>query len=188
MIVNVCCNSQWRHFVWGVDSEKYPVQVMNSSYKVFSFTIWIAGNIRMMSKCVWVSRIVLMMRWFFYTFWERTLRFFKIIFSVYRSPKSGLIWICCHGFQRISWGAILCWSGAIVATTRQNGTHSLLTSAKLLTDYLIVGITRELNKEPLLYYPLYIYMAPSPCYNNIYLALKSMPLSHILLLIHMCFS
>ena len=27
-----------------------------------------------------------------------------------------------------------------------------------LMDYLVVGITRELNKEPSLYYPLYIYM------------------------------
>ena len=75
----------------------------------------------------------------------------------------------------------------VVATTCQNSTHSLLTSAKLTEGYLVVGITRELNKEPLLYYPLYIYMAPSPCYNNIYPALKSMCLSHVLLLIHMCF-
>ena len=67
----------------------------------------------------------------------------------------------------------------IVATTHRNGTHSLLTSAKLLTDYLVVGITRELDKELSLYYPLYIYMAPGPCYNNIYLALKFMALPHI---------
>ena len=51
----------------------------------------------------------------------------------------------------------------VVATTRQNGTRSLLTSAKLLVGYLVVGITRELDKEPSLYYPLYIYMAPGPC-------------------------
>ena len=67
----------------------------------------------------------------------------------------------------------------VVVTTHWNGTRSLLTSAKLLVDYLIVGITRELDKEPSLYYPLYIYMAPGPCYNNIYLALKSMPLPHV---------
>jgi len=41
--------------------------------------------------------------------------------------------------------------GGVVATTCQNGTHSLLTSAKLSVDYLVVGITRELNKEPSLY-------------------------------------
>jgi len=76
----------------------------------------------------------------------------------------------------------------VVATTRRNGTHSMLTSAKLSVGYLVVGITRELDKKPSLYYPLYIYMAPGPCYNNIYLALKSMSLPHILLLIHMCFS
>jgi len=75
----------------------------------------------------------------------------------------------------------------IVAITYRNGTHSLLTSAKLLVRYLVVEITRELDKEPLLYYPLYIYMAPGPCYNNIYLALKSMRHPHVLLLIHMCF-
>ena len=67
----------------------------------------------------------------------------------------------------------------VIATTRQNSTRSLLTSAKLLTDYLVVGITRELDKEPSLYYPLYIYMAPGPCYNNIYLALKSMRHPHV---------
>ena len=39
----------------------------------------------------------------------------------------------------------------VVATTRQNGTYSMLTSAKLSVDYLVVGITRELNKEPLLH-------------------------------------
>ena len=76
----------------------------------------------------------------------------------------------------------------VVATTRQNGTHSLLTSAKLLVGYLVVGIIRELNKEPSLYYLLYIYMAPGLCYNNIYPALKSMLLPHILLLIYHVFS
>ena len=32
-------------------------------------------------------------------------------------------------------------------------------------DYFIVGITRELDKELSIYYPLYIYMAPG-CYSN----------------------
>ena len=39
----------------------------------------------------------------------------------------------------------------VVATTHQNGTRSLLTSAKLTEGYLVVGITRELDKEPLLH-------------------------------------
>ena len=39
----------------------------------------------------------------------------------------------------------------VVATTRWNGTCSLLTSAKLSIGYLVVGITRELDKEPLLH-------------------------------------
>ena len=39
----------------------------------------------------------------------------------------------------------------VVATTCRNGTHSLLTSAKLSVGYLVVGITRELDKEPLLH-------------------------------------
>jgi len=73
----------------------------------------------------------------------------------------------------------------IVATTCRNGTCSLLTSAKLSVSYLVVEITRELDKEPSLYYPLY--MAPGSYYNNIYPALKSMPLPHVLLFIHMCF-
>ena len=39
----------------------------------------------------------------------------------------------------------------VVATTHWNGTHSMLTSAKLTEGYLVVGFIRELNKEPLLY-------------------------------------
>ena len=39
----------------------------------------------------------------------------------------------------------------VVATTCWNGTCSMLTSAKLTEGYLVVGITRELNKEPSLY-------------------------------------
>ena len=39
----------------------------------------------------------------------------------------------------------------VVATTHKNGTCSMLTSVKLTEDYLVVGITRELNKEPLLH-------------------------------------
>ena len=40
----------------------------------------------------------------------------------------------------------------VVATTHWNGTCSMLTSAKLTEGYLVVGVTRELNKEPLLHY------------------------------------
>ena len=42
-------------------------------------------------------------------------------------------------------------SQLVVATTHWNGTRDMLTSAKLLTSYLVVEITRELDKEPLLY-------------------------------------
>jgi len=39
----------------------------------------------------------------------------------------------------------------VVAATRRNSTRDMLTSAKLSVGYLVVGITRELNKEPSLY-------------------------------------
>ena len=39
----------------------------------------------------------------------------------------------------------------VVTTTHQNSTCSLLTPAKLSIGYLVVGITRELDKEPLLH-------------------------------------
>ena len=46
---------------------------------------------------------------------------------------------------------------SIVATTRWNGTCDMLTSAKLSVGYLVVGITRELDKELSLHcYPIYI--------------------------------
>ena len=41
--------------------------------------------------------------------------------------------------------------GIVIATTHRNSTHSMLTSAKLSEGYLVVGITRELDKEPLLH-------------------------------------
>ena len=40
---------------------------------------------------------------------------------------------------------------SVVATTRRNSTCDMLTSAKLSVGYLVVGITRELNKEPSLH-------------------------------------
>ena len=39
----------------------------------------------------------------------------------------------------------------VVATTHWNGTCDILTSAKLSVGYLVVEITRELNKEPSLH-------------------------------------
>ena len=51
--------------------------------------------------------------------------------------------------DQYSEGSLL--SSTIVATTCQNSTCSLLTSAKLSVGYLVVGITRELDKEPSLY-------------------------------------
>ena len=53
--------------------------------------------------------------------------------------------ICCH-YTSI----LFCLS--VVATTCWNGTCSMLTSAKLTEGYLVVGITRELDKKPSLHY------------------------------------
>ena len=39
----------------------------------------------------------------------------------------------------------------VVATTHRNSTCGMITSAKLTEGYLVVGITRELDKEPSLY-------------------------------------
>jgi len=45
----------------------------------------------------------------------------------------------------------------VVATARRNSTCSMLTSAKLTESYLVVGIIRELNKEPSLHcFSIYI--------------------------------
>jgi len=72
----------------------------------------------------------------------------------------------------------LCWSCSpiciqmktVVATTRWNGTCDMLTSAKLSEGYLVVEITRELNKEPSLHcYPIYISYRWSMLQQCIYL-------------------
>jgi len=72
----------------------------------------------------------------------------------------------------------------VVATTHQNGTCSLLTSAKLSVGYLVVGITRELDKEPSLYcFSIYINTTWSVLQQYLP-ALMSMHCPHVLLLIY----
>ena len=70
----------------------------------------------------------------------------------------------------------------VVVTTCWNSTCSMLTSAKLSIGYLVVGITRELDKKPSLYcYPIYInYMWSmlQQCSTSIP-ALKASCLSHV---------
>ena len=73
---------------------------------------------------------------------------------------------------------------SIVATTCRNGTCSMLTSAKLTEGYLVVGITRELNKEPSLHCSS-IYINTMWSMLQQYLpALISIHCPHVLLLIH----
>ena len=58
----------------------------------------------------------------------------------------------------------------VIAITRRNDTCSILTSAKLKEGYLVVGITRELDKKPLLYcYPIYISYRWSMLQQYVYL-------------------
>jgi len=42
--INICCNSGGSWSVHGGISEKQPIRVMNSFYKVFAFTIQCVGN------------------------------------------------------------------------------------------------------------------------------------------------
>jgi len=83
--------------------------------------------------------------------------------------------------------AYACWQPhrvphSVVATTRRNGTCDMLTSAKLLVGYLVVGITRELDKELSLHCSS-IYINYMWSMLQQYLpALMSMPLPHVLLL------
>ena len=53
-----------------------------------------------------------------------------------------------YSFLSYSSFCLSCNLSYVIATTRRNGTCSLLTSAKLSIGYLVVGITRELDKEP----------------------------------------
>ena len=70
----------------------------------------------------------------------------------------------------------------VITTNCQNGTCDMLTSAKLSVGYLVVGITRELDKEPSLHCSS-IYINTTWSILQQYLsALLSIPLPHILLL------
>ena len=58
----------------------------------------------------------------------------------------------------------------VVATTRWNSTCDMLTSAKLSLSYLVVGITRELDKEPSLHcFSIYINTRWSMLQQYVYL-------------------
>ena len=72
----------------------------------------------------------------------------------------------------------------VVATTHWNGTCDMLTSAKLSVGYLVVGITRELDKEPSLHCSsIYINIIWSMLQQYLP-ALMFMYCPHILLLIY----
>ena len=84
------------------------------------------------------------------------------IFSIFRTLRLGLevinhishIWWCGHNIDYRTWKKVIedsRTSDIVVATTCQNGTCDMLTSAKLSVGYLVVGIIRELDKELLLH-------------------------------------
>ena len=72
----------------------------------------------------------------------------------------------------------------VIAITHQNGTHSMLTSAKLSVGYLVVGITRKLNKKPSLHCSSIYINTTWSVLQQYLLALISMHHPHIILLIH----
>ena len=75
-------------------------------------------------------------------------------------------------------------SSFVIVTTHWNGTHDMLTSAKLTVGYLVVRITRELDKEPLLYCSFIYINTMWSMLQQYLLALMSICLPHVLLLIH----
>jgi len=99
-----------------------------------------------------------------------------------------LILGCINSYISYSLEYVLDTTINVVATTRWNSTHSLLTSAKLSVGYLVVEIIRELDKEPSLHCSsIYINILWSVLQQYL-LALMSMPLPHVLLLIYHVFS
>ena len=73
--------------------------------------------------------------------------------------------------------------GSVVATTRRNGTHSLLTSAKLLVGYLVVGIYKRTRQGALAALLLYLYKYKVVCATTILTcpyvhASSSCPITH----------
>ena len=86
---------------------------------------------------------------------------------------------------------ILSWEGcstlsSVVATTCQNSTRDMLTSAKLSVGYLVVGITRELNKEPSLHCSSIYINTRWSVLQQYLLALMSMCPPHVFLLRPLC--
>jgi len=86
--------------------------------------------------------------------------------------------------QPLYWCTTILQVLCVVATTRQNSTCDMLTSAKLSVGYLVMEITRKLDKKPLLHY-FSIYINTIWFMLQQYLpALMSMYHPHVLLLIH----
>ena len=100
-----------------------------------------------------------------YIFNDIILTFWSYIIKASFKSDIAIVWIDIWDFQNSIKVKLLinrCFNvgqhiTTIVVTTCWNSTHSMLTSAKLTEDYLVVGIIRELDKEPLLHcYPIYI--------------------------------
>ena len=89
-----------------------PIKFLPSLFALLG-TWWMTNQggswMSIMSKCDWVSRIVLTIQWSLQTFCKRMLRFFKIIFAACHSPRSESIWSCFHRSWRISFSATPCW-------------------------------------------------------------------------------
>jgi len=80
--------------------------------------------------------------------WERYFiqRWWDILLPIL-DESTGFSWFSLWSLQYSYLTYIL----HVVATTHRNGTCDMLTSAKLSVGYPVVGITRELDKEPLLH-------------------------------------
>ena len=74
----------------------------------------------------------------------------QIYHKVYTFQKTNML-LLCYIISSISEPSTIFYIIYVVATTCRNGTYDMLTSAKLSVGYLVVEITRELDKEPSLY-------------------------------------
>ena len=82
------------------------------------------------------------------------------------------LYICCVSYSNVH---------VVVATTRHLRTNDLTTSKALqwAIKERVGELQENLTRSPCYIAPLYILLHRGLCYNNIYLALKSMPLPYV---------
>ena len=170
----------------------HAVHVTSTEAELFTIRYGInqSLNINSISKIVVITNFIHAVKKIFdpsvYPYQTQLVAILSDLHKFFDCSKTNFIefWECPSCLKQRLYNDVDKETKTVVATTCQNGTCDMLTLAELLVGYLVVEITRKLNKEPLLYCSS-IYINTMWSMLQQYLpALKAMCPPHVLLLIH----